>query len=93
MDRRIMTDHTFFLTLVANIQKTAEPQDLQLDLFDGDAAVIATRIIKDVVDGVIGAGGDLNSLPIQRAVNAARERAITLLNQFLHQAEKRPRRR
>jgi hypothetical protein len=83
-----------FLVLVENLQrssqKTAEPQ--QLSLFY-DPTVIAARIIKDVIDSIIGAGGDLSDLKIQIAVHGATERAITLLSQFLHHAEMRPRRR
>jgi hypothetical protein len=82
-------DEKPFLALIGTIQKTAEPQ--QLDLFY-DPTIIAARIIKDVVDSIIGAGGNLSSLAIQQAVHGATERAIALLSQFPHHAEMRPRR-
>jgi hypothetical protein len=84
-----MTDHMPFLTLVASIQKTAEPQ--QLSLFF-DPTIIAARIIKDVVNSITDAGGNLSDLKIQVAVHGATERAITLLSQFPHHAGMRPRR-
>ena len=84
-----MTDHTPFLSLVENLQKSAKPQ--QLDLFY-DPTIIAARIIKDVIDSIVAAGGDLADLKIQVAVHGATERAIALLSQFPHQAEMRPRR-
>jgi hypothetical protein len=76
-----MTDDEPFLTLIASIQKTAEPQARQLELFDEEAAVVAHRIVKDVIDSILSAGGNLSDLKIQLAVSAARERAVTLLNQ------------
>jgi hypothetical protein len=75
-----------FLSLITCLQRSA-----QLDLFD-DGSTLADRIVKDVVDSILGAGGNLSSLAIQQAVNGARERAVTLLNQFPHNAELRPRR-
>jgi hypothetical protein len=74
-------DEKPFLALVASIQKTAEPQ--QLDLFY-DPTIVAAHIINDVVDSIIGAGGNLSDLKIQAAVHGATERAITLLSQFPH---------
>jgi hypothetical protein len=84
-----MTDHTPFLTLVTSIQKTAVPQ--QLSLFY-DPTILAARIIKDMIESITAAGGDLSDLKIQVAVHGATERAITLLSQFPHHAEMRPRR-
>jgi hypothetical protein len=73
-----------FLTLVSHIQRSNQrTQDLQLDLFDREAAVIANRIVKDVIDSIHGAGGNLSDLKIQQAVSAARERAIALLTSVL----------
>jgi hypothetical protein len=80
-------DEKPFLALVTSIQKTAEPQ--QLDLFY-DPAIIAARIIKDVVDSIHAAGGNLSDLKIQVAVHGATERAVAVLSQFPHHAEMRP---
>jgi hypothetical protein len=82
-----MIDHTPFLALVASIQRSAEPQ--QLDLFEEEASVLAKVTAKDFVDSIQGAGGDLSSLAIQQAVNGARERTVIRLSQFLRQAEMR----
>ena len=73
-----------FLTLVSHIQRSNQrTQDLQLDLFEGEAEVIAHRIVKEVIDSILGAGGNLATLEIQTAVSAARERAIALLTSVL----------
>ena len=85
-----MTDHTPFLTLVENIQRSArkESQDVQLDLFCSENETIAALIVLDIVRSILDAGGNLGTMKIQMAVSAARERTVTLLNsQFPRPAE------
>jgi hypothetical protein len=79
-------DEKPFLSLVTCLQRSA-----QLDLFD-DGSTLADRIVKDVVDSILGAAGNLSSLDVQQAVHGARERAVALLSQFPHHAGMRPRR-
>jgi hypothetical protein len=85
-----------FLVLVENLQrssrKTAELQDVQLDLFCTENETIAALIVLNIVNALLTAGANLGTLKIQMAINAARERTVDLLNQFPRQAEMRPRR-
>ena len=89
-----MTDHTPFLTLVENIQRSArkESQDVQLDLFCTENETLAALIVLNIVNALLAAGANLGTLKIQMAINAARERTVTLLNQFPRRTELRPRR-
>jgi hypothetical protein len=78
-----------FLTLVSHLQRSnqpppTEPQDgRQLDLFVAEGEALACFIVLDVVRSATEAGANLNSMKIQLAVNAARERAIALLQSVL----------
>jgi hypothetical protein len=85
-----------FVSRLQRAQKTAqrESQDgTQLDLLVAEGETLACLIVLDIVRSIIEAGGALGTLKIQMAINAARERAITLLNsQFPHHADMRPRR-
>jgi hypothetical protein len=77
----------FFLDFVAHLrrdnQKTGQRDGVQLDLFQGESETLASLIVLDVVRAITEAGGNLGTLKIQLAVNAARERAITLLTTTL----------
>jgi hypothetical protein len=82
-----------FLSLVTCLQRSNQrTQDLQLDLFCEESALVAHEIVKDGIDSIQGTGVNLSDLKGQLAVGAWRERAVTRLNQFLHQAGMRPRR-
>ena len=77
-----MTDHTPFLTLVENIQRSAQKApDVQLDLFCSENETLAALIVLNIVNALLTAGANLGTLEIQIAINAARERTVTLLNQ------------
>jgi hypothetical protein len=52
----------------------------QLDLFEQEGEVFASRIFRDVISSILEAGGNLSSPKIQAAVAAARERTATLLD-------------
>jgi hypothetical protein len=84
-----------FLTLVSHMQNASrkESQDGQLDLFYTENETLAALIVLNIVNALLTAGANLGTLKIQMVVNAARERTVTLLNQFPRQAEMRPRRR
>ena len=80
-----MTDHTPFLTLVENIQRSAQKApDVQLDLFCSENETLAALIVLNIVNALLTAGANLGTLEIQIAINAARERTVTLLNQRGH---------
>ena len=80
-----MTDHTPFLTLVENIQRSAQKApDVQLDLFCSENETLAALIVLNIVNALLTAGANLGTLEIQMAINAARERTVTLLNQSNH---------
>jgi hypothetical protein len=72
-----------FLTLVSHIQNVSrkELQDVQLDLFCTENETLAALIVLNIVNALLAAGANLGTLKIQMAINAARERTVTLLNQ------------
>jgi hypothetical protein len=77
-----------FLTLVSHIQRSAARKDshgVQLDLFVAESETLASLIVLDIVRSILDAGGNLGTMKIQMAINAARERAITLLDSQLPQ--------
>jgi hypothetical protein len=80
-----VTDRTPFLTLIENIQHSArKAQGVQLDLFCTENETLAALIVLNIVNALLTAGANLGTLEIQMAINAARERTVTLLNQRGH---------
>jgi hypothetical protein len=83
-----------FLSLVTCLQRSSQQtqDDLQLDLFCEESTLVAHDIVRDCINAIQGTGVNLSDLKVQLAVGAWRERAVTRINQFLHQAGMRPRR-
>ena len=82
-----------FLSLVTSLQRSNQrTQDLQLDLFCEESTLVAHDIVEDGINSIQGTGVNLSDVKVQLAVSAWRERVVTRINQFLHQAGMRPRR-
>jgi hypothetical protein len=85
---------TEFLDFVSRLQRDnqtpkktvqAGPQNLQLDLFYEEPALVADHISKDLADTVHAAGVNLSDVKVQLAVGAWRERTIAFIRQVLRQ--------
>jgi len=68
-------------------------EPLQLDLFVEEGETLASLIVLDLVCSILDAGGNLGTMKIQTAINASRERSITMLTRVLLNSQKRESRR